>query len=252
MKEPMISVAEALTRVLAAARPVESEEVPLAQAFGRTLAAPVVAGRTQPPFANSAMDGYALRARDAATPGARLRLIGESAAGRGFEGEIGPGETARIFTGAPLPPGADAIAVQEDARRDGDFVVFDSAAKPGDHVRLVGLDFRDGDALLAAGRRLSPRDVALIAAANRPTATVRRKPRVAILATGDELRSPGQTLGPAQIVASNNFFVAGLSQGLGAEAIDLGIAPDRPEALAERIAAARSARADVLVTLGGA
>ncbi len=252
MKEPMISVAEALTRVLAAARPVESEEVALAQAFGRTLAAPVVAGRTQPPFANSAMDGYALRARDAATPGARLRLIGESAAGRGFDGEIGAGETARIFTGAPLPPGADAIAVQEDARRDGDFVVFDSAAKPGDHVRLVGLDFRDGDALLAAGRRLSPRDVALIAAANRPTATVRRKPRVAILATGDELRSPGQTLGPAQIVASNNFFVAGLAQGLGAEAIDLGIAPDRPEALAERIAAARSARADVLVTLGGA
>jgi molybdopterin molybdotransferase len=252
MKEPMISVAEALARVLAAARPVESEEVALAQAFGRTLAAPVVAGRTQPPFANSAMDGYALRARDAAAPGARLRVIGESAAGRGFAGEIGAGEAARIFTGAPLPPGADAIALQEDARRDGEFVVLEAAAKPGDHVRLVGLDFRDGDALLPAGRRLSPRDVALIAAANRPTARVYRRPRAAILATGDELRSPGQTLGPAQIVASNNFFVAGLVQGLGAEAIDLGIAPDLPEALAERIAAARTARADVLVTLGGA
>ncbi len=252
MKEPMISVAEALARVLAAARPVEAEDVPLAEAFGRTLAAPVVAGRTQPPFANSAMDGYALRARDASKPGARLRVIGESAAGRAFDGEIGEGETARIFTGAPLPQGADAIALQEDARREGDFIVLDGAASPGDHVRVVGLDFREGDALLPAGRRLTPRDVALIAAANRPTATVRRRPRVAVLATGDELRSPGEMLGPAQIVASNNFFVAGLAQALGAEAIDLGIAADRPEALAERIAAARTARADVLVTLGGA
>jgi molybdopterin molybdotransferase len=252
MKEPMISVAEALGRVLEAARPVEAEEVALAAALGRTLAAPVAAGRTQPPFVNSAMDGYALRARDAAKPGARLRIVGESAAGRAFAGEIGAGETARIFTGAPLPPGADAIALQEDARRDGDFVVIEATAKPGDHVRVVGLDFRDGEPLLPAGRRLSPRDVALIAAANRPTATVRRRPRVAILATGDELRSPGETLAPAQIVASNNYFVAGLAQALGAETTDLGIAPDRPEALAERITAARAARADVLVTLGGA
>src|SRR6185437_12394692 len=252
MKEPMISVAEALARVLAAARPASTEEIGLAQAFGRTLAAPVVASRTQPPFVNSAMDGYALRARDAAKPGARLRVIGESAAGRTFAGEVGEGEAARIFTGAPLPPGADAVAVQEDARRDGDFVVLDAVANSGDHVRAVGLDFRAGDALLSAGKRLTARDVALIAAASGPTATVRRRPRIAILATGDELRAPGQTLGPAQIVASNNFFVAGLAQAHGGEAIDLGIAPDRPEALAERIAAARTAQADVLVTLGGA
>ena len=252
MKQPMISVAEALARVLAAARPVETEEIGLAQAFGRTLAAPVAASRTQPPFVNSAMDGYALRARDAAKPGARLRVIGESAAGRSFAGEVGEGEAARIFTGAPLPAGADAVALQEYARRDGDFVVLDGVANSGDHVRAVGLDFRAGDALLSAGKRLSACDVALIAAASGPTATVRRQPRVAILATGDELRAPGQTLGPAQIVASNNFFVAGLAQALGAEAIDLGIAPDRPEVLAERIATARTAQADVLVTLGGA
>ena len=249
MKQPLIPVAEALARVLAAAQPLEAEEVGLTEAFGRTLAGPVTAGRTQPPFANSAMDGYALRAADA---GARLRVVGESAAGRAYEGELGPGETARIFTGAPLPRGADCIALQEEARRDGEFVTLEGAVRAGDHVRTVGLDFRAGDALLAAGRRLSARDVALIAAANRPTASVRRKPRVAILATGDELRAPGEALGPAQIVASNNFFVAGLVRRQGAEAIDLGIAADLPEALAERIAAARAARADVLVTLGGA
>jgi molybdopterin molybdotransferase len=248
-KAALIPVAEALARVLAAAKPLEAEEVQLAEAFGRTLAAPVVAGRTQPPFANSAMDGYALRAADA---GARLRVVGESAAGRGFAGEIGPGEAARIFTGAPLPPGADAVAVQEEARRDGEFVTLEAPVRTGDNVRAVGLDFQEGDSLLATGRRLSARDVALIAAANRPTACVTRKPRVAILATGDELRAPGEALGSAQIVASNNFFVAGLARNHGAEAIDLGIAPDRPEALAERIAAARAARADVLVTLGGA
>ncbi len=252
MKEPLLSVAEALKRVLAAASPLEAQEVALADAFGRTLAEPVTAGRTQPPFANSAMDGYALRANDAATPGAKLRVIGESAAGRGFGGAVGAGEATRIFTGAPLPSGADAIALQEDARREGEFVAFEAPVRAGDHVRAIGIDFREGEALLAAGRRLTARDVALIAAANRPTARVRRKPRVAILATGDELRAPGQTLAEAQIVASNNFFVAGLAQAAGAETQDLGIAPDRPEALAERIAAARVGSADVLVTIGGA
>lgn len=249
MKEPLIPVAQALARVLAAAKPLEAEEVALTHAFGRTLAAPLVAGRTQPPFANSAMDGYALRAADA---GARLRVVGESAAGRALAGAIGQGEAARIFTGAPLPEGADSVALQEDAQRDGEFVALNAPVGLGDNIRGVGLDFRAGETLLAAGRRLSPRDVALIAAANQPTARVARQPRVAILATGDELRAPGEALGPAQIVASNNLFVVGLARAQGAEAIDLGIAPDRPEALAERIAAARAARADVLVTLGGA
>jgi molybdopterin molybdotransferase len=251
MKEPMISVEAALARVLAAATPTGAEEVALAHAFGRTLAAPIVAGRTQPPFANSAMDGYALRSREGQA-GAKLRVVGESAAGRAFEGEIGAGEAVRIFTGAPMPHGADSVVVQEETRRDGEFVTLEAAAPVGDNVRTVGIDFHEGEPLLQAGRRLSPRDVALIAAANCPVATVRRKPRVAILATGDELRAPGESLGPAQIVASNNVFVAGLAQAEGAEAIDLGIAPDRPRALAERISAARAARADVLVTLGGA
>jgi molybdopterin molybdotransferase len=252
MKEPLLSVDEALRRVLAAAAPLETEQVGLAEAFGRTLAEAVAAGRTQPPFANSAMDGYALRAADAAAAGAKLRVVGESAAGRGYDAAINQGEATRIFTGAPLPAGADAIALQEDARRDGEFVILGASVKRGDHVRAIGLDFAEGDALLDAGRRLSARDVALIAAANRATARAHRKPRVAILATGDELREPGQTLGPAQIVASNNLFVAGLARAAGAETLDLGIAPDRPEALAERIGAARAARADVLVTLGGA
>jgi molybdopterin molybdotransferase len=251
MKEPMIPVEAALARVLAAAAPVEAEEVALADAFARTLAEPVAAGRTQPPFANSAMDGYALRAADTGA-GARLSVIGESAAGRAFDGRIGAGEAARIFTGAPIPEGADAIVLQEDVAREGESLILSATARAGDHVRAVGIDFREGEPLLAAGRRLGPRDVALIAAANRPTVRVRRRPRVAILATGDELRAPGESLGPSQIVASNNFFVAGLVRAEGGEPLDLGIAADRPEALAERIEAARTAKADVLVTLGGA
>jgi molybdopterin molybdotransferase len=252
VKEPLIPVAEALARVLAAAAPVAAEDVALAQSFGRTLAEPVTAGRTQPPFANSAMDGYALRAADAAAPGARLRVIGEAAAGRALSRVVGPGEAARIFTGAPLPEGADAVAIQEEAERDGDFVTLRTASRVADNVRDIGLDFHDGDALLPAGRRLSPRDVALIAAANKPSVRARRRPRIAILATGDELKNPGEALGTAEIVASNNLFIAGLVEAAGGEAVDLGIAADRPEALAAAIATARNMPADVLVTLGGA
>jgi molybdopterin molybdotransferase len=252
LKEPLIPVAEALARVLAAASPVATQEVALAEAFGRTLAEPVTAGRTQPPFANSAMDGYALRAADAVEPGARLRVIGESAAGRALARAVGPGEAARIFTGAPLPAGADAVAIQEDAERDGDFVTLRTASAAADNVREIGLDFREGAPLLPAGRRLTPRDVALIAAANKPRVQVRRRPIVAILATGDELKNPGEALGPAEIVASNNLFIAGLVAAAGGDPVDLGIAADRPEALAAAIAKARTLPADVLVTLGGA
>ena len=142
--------------------------------------------------------------------------------------------------------------MQEEAERDGDFVTLKAAAAVADNVREIGLDFRAGEPLLPAGRRLSPRDVALIAAANRPHVVVRRRPRVAVLSNGDELRAPGETLGPAQIVASNHLFVSGLAQAHGAEVVDLGVVSDRPEALASAIAAAKAARADVLVTLGGA
>ncbi len=253
MKEPLITVEEALHRVLAsAAEPLAEEWVVLAVAAGRTLARDVLALRTQPPFANSAMDGFALRAADAAAPGATLRLVGESAAGRAFAGAVGPGETVRIFTGAPLPEGADAIAVQEETMRDGERVTFQTAVGAGDNVRYAGIDFADGEALLPAGRRLTPRDVALAAAANHARLACRRKPRVAVLATGDELVSPGEPIGPAQIVASNTLFRAGLTEACGGEAIDLGIARDDPAALAPAIREAMDAQADVLVTLGGA
>jgi molybdopterin molybdotransferase len=253
VKEPLLPVAEALARVLASAgEPMAEEHVALEAALGRALARDLIAGRTQPPFANSAMDGYALRAEDAARAPAALRVVGESAAGRAFAGAVRAGEAVRIFTGAPIPSGADAVVIQEDARREGDTALVAAPPRAGDNVRVAGLDFAVGETLLRAGRRLTARDVALAAAAHHPRVWVRRRPRVAILATGDELVAPGEPIGPSQIVASNNFLVAGLVEALGGEAIDLGIARDDFGALAERIGAARAARVDVLVTLGGA
>jgi molybdopterin molybdotransferase len=246
-------VEEALERVLASvAAPTEPEAVALAEAFGRTLALDVVSRRVQPPFANSAMDGYALRAADAARTPARLTVVGESAAGRPFGGRLGPGEAARIFTGAPLPEGADAVTMQETVRREGATVILDAPVALGDHVRAPGGDFAAGEIVLRAGRRLSARDVALAAAADHPTLVVHRRPRVAILASGDELVAPGAALGPAQIVSSNTFAVAGIAVAAGGAPIDLGIAADDPKALAGKLAQAIAQRADVLVTLGGA
>jgi molybdopterin molybdotransferase len=253
VKEALISVAEALSRVLAAAdEPLSEEWVALEEAFWRTLSRDLVAARTQPPFANSAMDGYAVRAADVKEPSASLKLIGESAAGRAFAGAVGAGEAVRIFTGAPIPEGADTIVIQEDARREGERIVIAVSAKPDDNVRVAGLDFAADETLLSAGTRLGPRAVALAAAANHRSLPVRRRPRVAILATGDELVAPGEPLGPSQIVASNNFFIAGMVEANGGVPLDLGIAIDQPSALAAKILAARDAEADVLVTLGGA
>lgn len=249
----MISVEEALERVLASvAAPLAEEHVPLEAGFGRTLARGVIALRTQPPFLNSAMDGYAIRAADAASPAASLRVIGESAAGRAFAGALGPGEAARIFTGAPMPAGADAVVIQEDVRREGDRIALEKVVPFGENLRPVGLDFAEGEVVLEAGRRLTPRDVALAAAANHVDLIVRRRARVAILATGDELVAPGGTIGPAQIVASNNYAVAGVVMACGGVPIDLGIAADTLPALEAAIRRAREAEADVLVTLGGA
>jgi molybdopterin molybdotransferase len=246
-------VEEALARVLASVpNPLEEERVPLAEAFGRTLARDVAARRVQPPFANSAMDGYALRAADAPAAQARLTVVGEAAAGRAFAGCLKPGEAARIFTGAPLPEGADAVAMQEIAQREGDGVTLGAPVAPGDHVRRRGCDFLEGEMLLSAGRRLTARDVALAAAADHPTLAVRRRPRVAILSSGDELAAPGEARGAAQIVASNAFAVAGVVAAAGGEPLDLGVAPDDPAALAARLAEARRANADVLTTIGGA
>ena len=249
----LISVAQALERVLASARePLGEESVALGDALGRTLAREVRALRAQPPFANSAMDGYAVRAGDAARAAARLEVIGESAAGHAFSGRLASGEAVRIFTGAPMPEGADAVVVQEEARREGASVTLQAGVFPGENVRTPGFDFEEGELALLPGRRLTPRDIALAAAANHPTLVVRRRPRVAILATGDELVAPGAARGPAQIVASNNFAVAGIVVAAGGEPIDLGIAVDDANALAQSLALAREAKADVLVTLGGA
>ncbi len=249
----MITVEEALARVLASVdAPLAEERVALEAAHGRVLARNLSALRTQPPFANSAMDGYAVRAADTSKSPTVLTVIGESAAGRAFVGAIGPGQAVRIFTGAPMPEGADAVVVQEDVSRDGGRISLSAAVCSGDNLRAVGMDFEKGEVLIAAGRRLTPRDVALAAAANHMDLPVRRRARVAILATGDELVAPGATPGPAQIVASNNFAAAGVVAACGGVAIDLGIALDSLDALEEATGRARAAEVDVLVTLGGA
>jgi molybdopterin molybdotransferase len=248
----LMPVAEALSRVLADAGPLPAEMAPLAAAHGRVLTADVAALRTQPPADVSAMDGYAVRAADVAKVPARLKLVGEVAAGHPFEGAVGQGEAARIFTGGVLPPGADTIVIQEHATKDGDTVVVGTSTAIGRHIRVAGLDFKHGAALLAKGRRLSDRDLALAAAMNHPTVPVHRRPKVAVLATGDELVMPGATPGFGEIVYSNGYATMALVRREGCEVMDLGIVPDR---LAETAAAVRRARdlgADLLVTSGGA
>jgi molybdopterin molybdotransferase len=214
------------------------------------LAEDLQASCDQPPRAVSAMDGYAVRAADLESGTAQLRVIGAAPAGRPFGGAVGPGETVRIFTGGILPAGADAIALQEDATVESDIVTLVGAVAPGRHVRPAGLDLRAGEVVLTAGRRLTPRDVALAASINRVWLPVRRRPRLAVLATGDELVMPGTPLADAQIVSSNSLLVAGLVQGFGGTTTDLGIVPDDPGALAA--IADGLAGFDLVVTLGGA
>jgi molybdopterin molybdotransferase len=246
-------VDEALTRILAsAAAPVEPEMVPLAAAGARTLAADLDALRTQPPFAASAMDGYAFAFAGVGPLPAILKVVGASAAGRRYRGTVGPGEAVRIFTGAPLPEGTDSVVIEENVAAGDGVVTLREGVAHGRHVRALGLDFRQGDALLSAGMRLDARRLALAAAMGHARLPVRRRPRVAILATGDELVRPGQAPGEDQIVASNAYAVAALVEGAGGEPLDLGIAADDFAALAEAIGQARSLGADVLVTLGGA
>jgi molybdopterin molybdotransferase len=248
----LLSVADAQALVLKDAQPLPSENVPLAQAHGRVLAADLAALRTQPPAAVSAMDGYAVRAADVATAPARLKLIGEVAAGHPFDREVAAGEAARIFTGGVVPPGADTIVIQEHTAREGDTVVVQKASAAGRHIRRAGLDFAAGDVLLARGRRLTARDLALAAAMNHPTVPVHRGARVALLATGDELVMPGVTPGHGQIVYSNGFALMAQVAAEDAEVIDLGIAPDRLDATIAAVARAKALGVDVLVTTGGA
>ncbi|SFR37555.1 molybdopterin molybdotransferase [Yoonia tamlensis] len=244
----MITVDAALDNLFALCAPLGSEDVPLTQAAGRNLARDVAATRDQPPFAASAMDGYAVR-RDDAVAGARLLVIGESAAGHGYSGAVGHGQAVRIFTGAPLPTGADWVVIQEDVTRAGDQVTLGQALETKPHIRPAGADFRVGDQIKAP-RILSSADIALLAAMNIAQVPVTRRPIVAIIATGDELVQPGETPGPDQIIASNSYGLAAMVQQLGAHPRLLPIARDNIPAL--ELAFDLAADADLIVTIGGA
>lgn len=246
----MISVEEALSRIVEAMPKLGRESVPLRQAFGRFLASDVAAQLTQPPFDISAMDGYAVHGSDVETASVTLTQIGEVAAGGDFDADIPRGSCVRIFTGGRMPKSVDTVVIQENVGADGDQITINKAAKLHQNVRDAGSDFSKGDTLLKTGLRLSERDVALAAAMNVPELEVAKRPRVAILATGNELALPGATLGPNQIIASNTFGLAAMVEAWGGEPIDLGIALDTAEDLRARAAPAK--QADLFITIGGA
>jgi molybdopterin molybdotransferase len=245
----LLSVAEALARVTDGLIPVEAERIPLNQALGRVLAQDLSARITQPPFDASAMDGYAVRAADVTALPAKLQVVGTSAAGAGFKGQVRQGEAVRIFTGAPVPQDADTIVIQESAEEVSGAVTIREAAA-GRHIRPRGQDFQQGEVLLRAGTRLGPRELMLAAAMNEAELPVRRKPKVAILATGDEVVPPGSELAPDQIVSSVPYALAALIELHGGEAMSLGIAKDDPESIVTLARAGRAA--DILLTVGGA
>ncbi|MCK0150977.1 molybdopterin molybdotransferase MoeA [Marivita sp. S6314] len=242
----MISVAEALEHLFGLATPLGSETVPLLEAHGRVLVEDVAATRDQPPFDGSAMDGYAVR--DAA-PGLTLTVVGEAAAGHGFDGTVGDGEAVRIFTGAPVPKGATRIVIQEDVTRDGDEVTLGDRLEDNPYIRPAGGDFRVGDRI-TAGRVLGPNDIALMAAMNIAEVPVTRRPVVALISTGDELVMPGETPGPDQIIASNTMGLHALMRDLGAVPRLLPIARDNEASL--KTAFDLAAGADLIITIGGA
>ncbi|MER9774073.1 gephyrin-like molybdotransferase Glp [Mesorhizobium sp. M0220] len=249
----LVPVAEALERLLDGAAALQGERVALLDAADRVLAESVVALRTQPPFNASAMDGYAVRAADIASLPAKLSVVGMAPAGSGFAGTVQQGQAVRIFTGAPLPEGADTIVIQENVRDLGRGVVeVTEPTVQGRNIRRLGLDFAKGDVLLHKGRLLDPAALSLAASANHPEVGVVKRPLVAIIATGDELLQPGSELGPDQIISSNAYGVAAAAQSVGARVLDLGIAPDRREAIAALVEKAVKAGANVIVTLGGA
>jgi len=244
----MITVEDALERLFALCPVLPEMSLALRGAAGRVLIRDVVAGRDQPPFAASAMDGYAIREADH-QPGAVLKVIGEAAAGKGFSGTVDPGSAARIFTGAPVPDGAGRVVLQEDVTREGDRITLGARLEAGRNIRAAGQDFRVGDRITAP-RRLRPADLALIAAMNVPEVVVARRPVVAFVATGDELVMPGESPGPDQIIASNGFALAAMAEAEGAEARVLPIARD--DAASIRFALELAADADLIVTIGGA
>ena len=246
----MLSVDDARDRILAGIAPLPGETVGLASAWGRVLASPVLARVTQPPHDVSAMDGYAVRAADTASAGARLRVVGTAPAGHPWDGILAEGEAVRLFTGSVLPQGADTVVIQEDASAADGWVTLTEAAVPGRHIRRAGQDFPHDGVLLPAGRRLTARDIGLAASGNHPWLTVHRRPRVAILATGDEIALPGEPIPAGGIVSSNAHALAAFVLALGGEPLVLPVARDDINAIAAGADAARGA--DLLVTTGGA
>jgi molybdopterin molybdotransferase len=244
----MISVEEALQRLFALCPVLPAERVGLRHAAGRVLIRDAVAGRDQPPFAASAMDGYAIRETDH-RPGASLRIVGEAAAGKGFSASLAAGEAARIFTGAPVPAGGERVVLQEDVAREGDRILLGTRLEEGRNIRAAGQDFRAGDRI-GAPRRLRPADLALVAAMNLPEVAVTRRPVVALIPTGNELVEPGEIPGPDQIIASNSFALAAMAEAEGAEVRMLPIARD--DAASLRFLLELAADADLIVTIGGA
>ena len=245
----MISFDEAKSRLLALARPVRDTEIlDLAEACGRILAEDLASTMDVPPFTNSAMDGYALRAADVAAPGTRLKVALRIAAGQAT-GALPPGTAARIFTGAPLPEGADTVLMQEDCLAEGDFVTIQRVPKTGQHVRPQAGELRAGQAILSSGTRLTPACLGLVASVGIGRVKVWRKLKIAIFFTGSELRVPGEILAPGQIYNSNRYVMRGFLQQMGAEILDLGIVPDDREATRDAIR--RAAMADVILTSGG-
>lgn len=248
----LMPVADAMAAVLDGVTALPEEMVALPDAHHRVLARDIASLRTQPPADMSAMDGYAVRTADAAKTPARLKVIGEAAAGGPFDAPVKQGEAVRIFTGGVVPADTDAVVIQENTTRDGDVVVINEPIAAGRNIRRAGIDFRQGDVLLRAGRRLTDRDLALAAGMNHPRLPVHRRPRVAVLATGDELVLPGSDPKPGQIVLSNGYALHALARQEGADTIDLGIAADTMEATTAAIRRARDSGADILVTTGGA
>lgn len=246
----MISVAEALDHVVSGLNPVGTEDIALSDCLGRILATDVTSNLTYPPSNVSAMDGYAVRAVDTSSTPAVLNVSGMSQAGAGYDGCVGNGEAVRIFTGAPVPDGADSVVIQENTELDGDCVVVNESVQAGTFVRPAGLDFSEGDVIRPAGHRLSARDIGLLAAANVATVPVFKNPRIAYLATGDELVMPGETPGPDQIISSNSVAMDAYIRVFGGEPVSLGIAKDNPDSLRSALKGLKGC--DMLVTMGGA
>jgi molybdopterin molybdotransferase len=247
----LMPVVEAKDRILKNAKTLPRENVPLHQCAGRVLAAGIRAKRDQPPFPASAMDGYAVRFADVQAVPVSLKVVGTAPAGHGFGGTVKAGRAVRIFTGAPVPKGADTVVIQENTEAaDGQVSVTVAAQRAGQHIRRKGLDFAKGEELLRRGTLLGAREIGLAAAMNWPDLPVTKRPKVAIFTTGDELVSPGTTPRADQIVSSNSFALSALVRRYGGEAVDLGIIPDNLKAISRAVR--KASGAEVLLTTGGA